>query len=157
MKSATSCGLVAHEVRAGELLHSGGSETGWARIAPPLLRARPVQSPPRTGRIRRRRAPEGLGFDQIQTSIPLAGGTRSATRPRLPIITEVLMSLVERERHEAGRSTLEKIYGTAEVDDKFDEIKSTCEVGVGSVPPSHGGSSPRSRAPLPRTPAAVKI
>ncbi|XP_062188096.1 sugar transport protein 8-like [Phragmites australis] len=43
------------------------------------------------------------------------------------VITETPTSLVERGRADAGRATLEKIRGTAEVDDEYEEIRSACE------------------------------
>ncbi|KAK1642948.1 hypothetical protein QYE76_060753 [Lolium multiflorum] len=46
------------------------------------------------------------------------------------IITETPTSLVERGHREAGRTMLERIRGTKEVDDEFDEIKSACETAA---------------------------
>lgn len=67
------------------------------------------------------------------------------------IITETPTSLVERGRREAGRSTLEKIRGTAEVDDEFDEIKSACEAAAAlceEEKPFRRLRRPESRPPL---------
>ncbi|KAL6639076.1 hypothetical protein ACP70R_022806 [Stipagrostis hirtigluma subsp. patula] len=46
------------------------------------------------------------------------------------VITETPTSLVERGRAGAGRATLEKIRGTPEVDDEFEEIRSACELAA---------------------------
>ncbi|TKW31081.1 hypothetical protein SEVIR_2G081500v4 [Setaria viridis] len=46
------------------------------------------------------------------------------------VITETPTSLVERGRPDAGRRTLEKIRGTADVDAEFDEIRSACDVAA---------------------------
>ncbi|PUZ68895.1 hypothetical protein GQ55_2G065200 [Panicum hallii var. hallii] len=45
-------------------------------------------------------------------------------------ITETPTSLVERRRAEEGRRTLEKIRGTADVDDEFDEIRAACDTAA---------------------------
>jgi len=44
------------------------------------------------------------------------------------VITETPTSLVERGRDDAGRRTLEKIRGTADVDAEFDEIRAACDL-----------------------------
>ncbi|KAF0907080.1 hypothetical protein E2562_014681 [Oryza meyeriana var. granulata] len=46
------------------------------------------------------------------------------------VITETPTSLVERGRRDTGRATLERIRGTADVDDEFEEIRYACETAA---------------------------
>ncbi|KAJ1288237.1 hypothetical protein BS78_02G075000 [Paspalum vaginatum] len=66
-------------------------------------------------------------------------------------ITETPTSLVERGHADAGRRTLEKIRGTAEVGAEFEEIRSACAIAAAlsaEEPPYRRLMRPESRPPL---------
>ncbi|XP_015695035.2 sugar transport protein 8-like [Oryza brachyantha] len=66
-------------------------------------------------------------------------------------ITETPTSLIERGRRDAGRATLERIRGTADVDDEYEEIRHACETAAAlcaEEPPFRRLRRRESRPPL---------